>query len=116
MKCSLIVVMEEIKMEHGIDTLVIERSNDTDIEEQKPLSEEGNLLDLQVTGIKKENIDHSYDIKSEMTFSETPAPISFPFLKNEVEDKAYQLIKLKEEVKLEVTAEEDEVLTEGFTM
>ncbi|KAJ4425667.1 hypothetical protein ANN_27863 [Periplaneta americana] len=81
-------VMEEIKMEREIDPLAIERSNNTDIEEQKPLSEEGNLLDLQVTGIKRENMDYSNDIKTEMTFDETPVSSSFLFVKTEVEVSA----------------------------
>ncbi|XP_069673253.1 uncharacterized protein [Periplaneta americana] len=105
--------MEEIKMEREIDPLAIERSNNTDIEEQKPLSEEGNLLDLQVTGIKRENMDYSNDIKTEMTFDETPVSSSFLFVKTEVEEETCEFNKVEEEVKLEVTAEEDEVFTEG---
>ncbi|XP_069671946.1 uncharacterized protein [Periplaneta americana] len=151
--------MAVIKMECEIDPLAIERSNNTDIEEQKPLSEEGNVLDLQVTGIKMECVDHNYDIKTEMTFDETslltdfpvvkseagegnvldlhvaeietecmdqnhdlksemtfeepPVPINFSIMKSEVGEEACEMNKMQEEVKLEVTAEEDEIFTEG---
>ncbi|XP_069673125.1 uncharacterized protein PF3D7_1120000-like isoform X3 [Periplaneta americana] len=154
--------MEVIKMEREIDPLALERSNNTDIEEQKPLSGEGNVLALQVTGIKRECLDRSYDVqtemtfdetplrvdfpvvkseveeenvldlqmtqlkseyvdkscdlKSEVTFDETPVPIDFPIVKSEIEEEARELNKVKEEVKLEVTEDEDEVFTErnGF--
>ncbi|XP_069672997.1 uncharacterized protein [Periplaneta americana] len=136
-------------MEHEIDPLAVERSNNTDIEEQKPLPEEGNLLDLQVAGIKTECMDHSYDVKTETTVNETPVPTDFPILKSEDQeenvlylhmiqiktecmDKSCDLkseetfdetpvpydfpivkCEVQEEVTLEVTAEEDEVLTDG---
>ncbi|XP_069669583.1 uncharacterized protein [Periplaneta americana] len=103
--------MDVIKMEHGSDPLGIQTSGISDIEEKKPLSEEVNLLDLNVTKIKTESIDHRYDIKSEIVFEETAVPIEFPMLKSEVEEEFCELDQVKE-VKLEVTAEENEVLTE----
>ncbi|XP_069669282.1 uncharacterized protein [Periplaneta americana] len=109
-----IVVMNVIKMEPGSDPLGIETSGITDIEEKKPLSEEGNLSDLDVSKIKTECIDHRYNVKSEMTFEETAAPIAFPVLKSEAEEEFCELDQVKEEVKLEVTAEENEVLTESM--
>ncbi|XP_069672298.1 uncharacterized protein [Periplaneta americana] len=156
--------MDMIQMEYELDPLAIERSDNTDTEEQKPLSEEGNILDLHVTGVKTECMDHSYDVKTEMTFFESlvpmdfhvvkseveesalheeenelhldmteikmecidksydlkseitfdeiPVPIGFPIMKSEVQE-ARELNKVEEEVRLEVTAEEDEVFTEG---
>ncbi|XP_069669526.1 uncharacterized protein [Periplaneta americana] len=97
--------MDVVKMEGEIDPLAIEGSNDPDTEQQKPLSEEGNVLDLQVTGIKTECVDHSYDVKTEMAFVETPMSMDFLVMKNEVEEEA---------VKLELIAEEDEAFTEGI--
>ncbi|XP_069673268.1 uncharacterized protein [Periplaneta americana] len=97
--------MDVIKMEREIDPLAIE--------EEKTLSEKGNILDLQLTGIKAECVDHSYDVKTDMTFDETPVPVDFLFMKSEVGEEAREINKVEEEVKLEVTAEEDEVLTEG---
>ncbi|KAJ4425698.1 hypothetical protein ANN_27894 [Periplaneta americana] len=84
-------MMDVIKMEHEIDPLAIERRNNTDIEEQKPLSEERNVLDLQVTGIKTECMDHSYDVKTEMTFDETPVPVHFVVVKSELKCDYYCL-------------------------
>ncbi|XP_069669497.1 uncharacterized protein [Periplaneta americana] len=78
--------MDMIKVECEIDPLAIEDSNHTDVEEQKPLSEEGNVLDLQVTGIKTECVDHSYDVKTEKTVDETAVLIDFPVVKSEVEE------------------------------
>ncbi|XP_069670109.1 uncharacterized protein [Periplaneta americana] len=81
---SFSAVMDVIKMEREIDPLALERSNNTDIEEEKP--QEGNVLDLKVTGIKTECVDDSYDVKSEMTFDKTDVPIDFVFVKSEVEE------------------------------
>ncbi|KAJ4425883.1 hypothetical protein ANN_27509 [Periplaneta americana] len=74
--------------------------------------QEGNLLDLDVTKIKTECIEHRYDIKSEIVFEESAVPIDFPMLKSEAEEEFCELDQVKE-VKLEVTAEENEVLTES---
>ncbi|XP_069672080.1 uncharacterized protein [Periplaneta americana] len=156
-------MMDVFKMEREIGSLAIGRSNNTDVskEEEKPLSEKGNILDLQVTGINTECMDHtyaiknemafgktpvpidfmvmksgaeeeneldlhmteiklecidkSYDLKSEITFDETPVPIDYPIMKNEVEAEEREINKVEEEFKLEVTAEEDEVLTERWS-
>ncbi|XP_069671072.1 uncharacterized protein [Periplaneta americana] len=112
MKVSLLFfVMDVIKMEPGSDPLGIQTSGIADIEEKKPLSEERNLLDLDVTKIKTECIDHGYDVKSEVTFEEIAVPIDFDIMKSEAEEEFCELDQVKE-VKLEVTAEENEVLTE----
>ncbi|XP_069671060.1 zinc finger protein 235-like isoform X2 [Periplaneta americana] len=75
-----------------------------------PLPEE-NLLDLHVTEIKTECMDHEYEVKSEMTFEETALSVDFSIVKNEAEEEFCDLDRVKQEVKLEVTAEENEVLT-----
>ncbi|XP_069669611.1 uncharacterized protein [Periplaneta americana] len=132
--------MDVIKMEPDIDPLPIPPS---DTEEKKLLSQEGNVLDqhvteikteckddlisemtfdeveeenvsdLHMTEIKMECMDHSYELKSEMTFDETPVAVGFPEVKSQVEE-AREFDHLEEEVKLEGATEEDEVSTEGI--
>ncbi|XP_069690443.1 uncharacterized protein [Periplaneta americana] len=79
--------MDVIKMEREIDPLAIEGNNNTDTEELKTLSEEGNRLDLLMTGIKTECMDHNYDVKTEMTFDKSLVSSNFPVLKSEVEEE-----------------------------
>ncbi|XP_069669586.1 uncharacterized protein [Periplaneta americana] len=105
--------MDVIKMEPGSDPLGIQTSGIAEIEEKKPLSEEGNLLDLDVTKIKTECIDHRYDMKSEIVFQESIVTVDFPMLKSEAVEQFCELDQVKEEIKLEVIAEENEVLTES---
>ncbi|KAJ4425929.1 hypothetical protein ANN_27555 [Periplaneta americana] len=76
--------------------------------------DEGNVLDLHMIGVKTECMDHSYDRESETTFEECPVPIHFPIIKSETEDKALNINKEQDEAKLQVTAEENEVFTEGL--
>ncbi|XP_069671005.1 uncharacterized protein [Periplaneta americana] len=145
--------MDVVKMEPEVDPLAIGININSDINEQKILCQVGNVLHLQVTGIKTECMDHSYGLNSEMAFDETPVPINFPVMKSEVEvstvyeegdvlyhrmtqikmecmDNSYEMtfdetpvpidfpiVKYEAEeqaceIKLEVTAEEDEVLTQ----
>ncbi|KAJ4425919.1 hypothetical protein ANN_27545 [Periplaneta americana] len=78
------VVMDVIKIESEIDPLALERSNNTDVVEQNSLSQEGNSLDLHMTKIKTECMDHSYDLKSEVTFEETSVPFDFAIVKSEI--------------------------------
>ncbi|XP_069670889.1 uncharacterized protein [Periplaneta americana] len=89
----------------------IQTNGNIDAEEKKPLSEEGNSIDLHVTEIKTECMDHSYDMKSEI-FEETPVPIVFPIVKKESEEHCYKLDQVEKDVKLDAAAKEDEVLTE----
>ncbi|XP_069690459.1 uncharacterized protein [Periplaneta americana] len=143
------VVMDVFKMEREIDPLAIERSNNTDVEEQKYLSEdgiktdyglksemafdetlvpidfpvvksevevsavyeEGNVLDLHVTEIKLECMDPTYDLKSEMTFEESPMPVDFPIVKRQAEEEQSDLDTVNEDPRVKVAAE-DEIFTE----
>ncbi|XP_069684419.1 uncharacterized protein [Periplaneta americana] len=104
-----IVVMDMIKTEPEVDPLAIQTSDNTDLEEKKPFSEEVNLLNLQSTEMKKEYVDHSYDLTSN-----TRVPINFAFVNCEPEEESCDLNTVQEELKIEVTAEQDEVLTERF--
>ncbi|XP_069669606.1 uncharacterized protein [Periplaneta americana] len=105
--------MDIIKMEPECDPLAVQASN-ADIEENKLLSEEGNLLDLDVTKIKTESIDHRYDVKSEIQFEETSASVDFPIVKSEAEEEFCEVDQVKGEIKLEVTTEENDVLPVSY--
>ncbi|XP_069671066.1 gastrula zinc finger protein XlCGF17.1-like isoform X8 [Periplaneta americana] len=107
--------MDVIKIEPGCDPLAAMTSDNSDVQEKKTLSEEGNLLDLDVTKIKTECVDHRYDIKSEIVFEESAVPIDFPMLKSEAEEEFCELNQVKK-VKLEVTAEENEILAQSVAV
>ncbi|XP_069673289.1 uncharacterized protein [Periplaneta americana] len=109
MKCFLRVTMDVIKEEPEIDPLAIQ-SND----EKKPLSEEGNLLALHLAGIKTECVDHSYDPTSETKVEQTALPNNFVTTKCKAEEELCDLDTVKDELKLEVTTEENEILTDSF--
>ncbi|XP_069671042.1 gastrula zinc finger protein XlCGF17.1-like isoform X2 [Periplaneta americana] len=107
--------MDVIKMEPEFDPLAIQKFDNTEIEKKKPFSEEGNLLHQHVTEIKTESKVHNItDPKSEMTFGETPVPIEISIVKSEVTEEASGADQVDEEFKWEVTAEENEVLTESI--
>ncbi|XP_069669503.1 uncharacterized protein [Periplaneta americana] len=77
--------MDVIKMEPEVDPLAIQTSENTDIEEKKPISEEGNLLDLHMAGIKTECVDHSWDVTLETEVEETIVPTNFVTAKYKAE-------------------------------
>ncbi|XP_069673366.1 uncharacterized protein [Periplaneta americana] len=112
------VVMEVIKEEPEVDPLAIQWNDNTDTDEKKLLSEEGNLLDLHETEIKTECIDRSCKLESDITFEETPVSIHFPIVKSEAEwsevnkEELSEQVEVEEEVKLEVAADGNEVLSE----
>ncbi|XP_069670353.1 THAP domain-containing protein 2-like isoform X10 [Periplaneta americana] len=107
------VVMDLIKMEPKVDPLAIETSNHTDVEKKVPLLEDINLVSLCPTQIKTECEDFSSDLTSDMTFEETAVPINFQMVKCEAVEESYELDTVKEELKLEVTAEENEEFPES---
>ncbi|XP_069670830.1 uncharacterized protein [Periplaneta americana] len=107
--------MEIIKMEQNVDPLTSQVSHNTGAEDLKPLLEEENLLDLHVTRIKEECVDHSYDPTSDMKFEEITIPCNFPMVKCEIEEKPYDVDTVKEEVKPEeLVTDEDGIFTESF--
>ncbi|XP_069670351.1 THAP domain-containing protein 3-like isoform X9 [Periplaneta americana] len=108
------VVMDLIKMEPKVDPLAIETSNHTDVEKKVPLLEDINLVSLCPTQIKTECEDFSSDLTSDMTFEETAVPINFQMVKCEAVEESYELDTVKEELKLEVTAEENEEFPESY--
>ncbi|XP_069671048.1 uncharacterized protein [Periplaneta americana] len=104
--------MDVIKMEPECDPLAIQTSGIADIEDKKPSSEGGNLIHLHVAEIKMECMDDRYEVKSEMPLAETAVAFDLPIVKSEAEEVFCGLDQVKEEVKLEVTAEENEILAE----
>ncbi|XP_069669449.1 zinc finger protein 665-like [Periplaneta americana] len=102
--------MDVIKIEPDINPLPMQSS---DTEEMKPLSEEGKSSDLHATRIKEERVAESYDHTSEIKFEEILLPNNFPVVKCEVEEELCDVDTVKDELKLEVTAEENEILPDS---
>ncbi|XP_069670287.1 zinc finger protein 664-like isoform X4 [Periplaneta americana] len=115
MKCFLRVEMDLIKKEPEVDPLHLQaHSNTCEIEENKASSEEGKVSRLEVTGMKAECMDHSYEIKSEIKVEDTPLPTSVVFVKSEVDEDMFDVDRVQQEQKVEVSSEEDEVFPESF--
>ncbi|XP_069671196.1 uncharacterized protein [Periplaneta americana] len=74
--------------------------------------EERNLLDHHVTGIKEEYVNQSHDLVSEVKCEKDPVAISFPVVKREREEEQSDSDTANEDPRVEVTAEDNEVLTE----
>ncbi|XP_069669849.1 THAP domain-containing protein 3-like isoform X4 [Periplaneta americana] len=108
--------MDVIKKEPEVDPLAIQWSDETDTDEKKPLSEQVNLLDLHVAGIKTECVDHSYDLKSDFRVEGTPVPTNFVTTKCKAEEELCDLDTVKEELKLELKAEDSEILTDRLQL
>ncbi|XP_069669266.1 uncharacterized protein [Periplaneta americana] len=102
--------MDLIVMEPEEDSLDLQHDNTYKIEDNKGSSEEGDLSHLEVTGMK---VDHSYEIKSEIKVEDTPVPTSFAFVKCEVDEHLFDMDRVQQEQKMEVSSEDDEVLTES---
>ncbi|XP_069670072.1 uncharacterized protein [Periplaneta americana] len=103
--------MDVIKMEPDADPLGLEPQDDTyEIGDNNSLSEEGNLSHLEVTGMKTECVDHSWDLKSEIKVEDSP--VGLTTVKPEVDDDLFDVDRVQQEQKVEVSSEEDEVLTE----
>ncbi|XP_069669756.1 uncharacterized protein [Periplaneta americana] len=120
-------VMDLIKIEPEVDPLDLQPHDNTlEREDNNALSEERNVSNLQVGGIKTECVDHSFT--SDINVEDTPVPFSFAFVKCEVEDTPVDISspELKSEVdedffdvdsdqqeqKVEVSSEENEVFSE----
>ncbi|XP_069672590.1 uncharacterized protein [Periplaneta americana] len=92
---------------------LVPHENTSRMEENKASSEEGNLSHLEVSCVKTECVDQSYNIKSEIkvedTKDTTPLPIGFPMVKSEVYKDLFDLDRLQQEQKVDVSSE---VLTE----
>ncbi|XP_069672970.1 zinc finger protein ZFP2-like isoform X1 [Periplaneta americana] len=105
--------MDVVKKEPEVDPLAIQCSDNIYTDEKKPLSEEGNLSHLEVTGMKTECVDHSYVIKSEIKVEDTtPVPVSLPMVESDVDEDLFDVDRVQWEQKVEVSPEEHEVLSE----
>ncbi|XP_069670706.1 uncharacterized protein [Periplaneta americana] len=102
--------MDAIKIKMEEDPLNIEAIDNTSIEDTKPLPEDGNMFGQDVTGIKTESVDDSYD----PTLEEAQEPINVCAVKYEAEEQSFDLVTVKEEVNVGTEPEEDEVLTDSF--
>ncbi|XP_069704642.1 uncharacterized protein [Periplaneta americana] len=80
------VVMDVVKLEPLIDPLALRTSDNIDLEENIPLCEEVNSLNLCSTEIKVESENHNNDMTSGIKFEEIPAPVNFPMVKHEAEE------------------------------
>ncbi|XP_069669272.1 zinc finger protein 239-like isoform X2 [Periplaneta americana] len=78
------------------------------------MEEEWHLSHLEVTGMKKECLNHSYAMKTEIKIEDTPVPISFPTLKTEVDEDLLDVDRVQQAQIVGVTSEEDEVLTDSI--
>ncbi|KAJ4425813.1 hypothetical protein ANN_27439 [Periplaneta americana] len=101
----LSIVMDEIKMEPGVDPLELQPHDNTwKIEENNILSEQGTLLNLQAMGMKTESCFDTSWIKIE----------DQPVMKCEGEEYSFDLERVQQEQKMEMSTEEDEVVTESI--
>ncbi|KAJ4425948.1 hypothetical protein ANN_27574 [Periplaneta americana] len=99
--------MDVIKKELEVDPLAIHWSDNTDTDEKKPLPEEGNILDLHVAGIKTECYN--------LTLEETAVPSNVVTTKCKVEEELSDLHTVKDELKVELTVEENEILPHSIS-
>ncbi|XP_069669256.1 uncharacterized protein [Periplaneta americana] len=104
--------MDLIKMECEVDPFDLLYDNTYKLEENKSSSEEGNSSHLEVTEMKIECVEHSYEIKSEIKVDNTPMPTSLAFVNCEIDEDLLDVDRVEQEEKLEISSEEDEVLTE----
>ncbi|XP_069671539.1 zinc finger protein 675-like isoform X2 [Periplaneta americana] len=105
------VVMDVIKTEPGVDPLTVQSSDDP-VKEEANAVKEGNLLDVHVTRIKEECVEDSYNHTSEIKFEEIILPNNFPVVKCEAQKDLFDVDRLQQEQKAEVSSEEDEEFPE----
>ncbi|XP_069670755.1 uncharacterized protein [Periplaneta americana] len=109
--------MDLIKIEYELDTLDLQAHDDTcEIEDRKASSEERSLSHLEVTAMKTECVDQSYEIKSEIKVQDTLVPATFPFVKCEVDEDLFDVDGVQQEQKVQVSSEEDKVFPESPMM
>ncbi|XP_069669364.1 uncharacterized protein [Periplaneta americana] len=104
--------MDVTNMEPEVDPLAVQMSDNTNVEEKKPLSEEGNLFSEHMIRIKEECVDQSYDITSDMKVEETQMPVNFHFVKCEPQEQSCSLDTVDGELILKGMSSPDAMLTE----
>ncbi|XP_069704647.1 uncharacterized protein [Periplaneta americana] len=102
--------MNAINMEPKVDPLAIQRSDNTDLEEKKDVK----LMNLHLTEMKTECEEDNYELVPEIKFEDNPVAIVYPMVKCEAEGELDDLGTVKDELRPEVTAEENESFMESF--
>ncbi|XP_069670364.1 zinc finger protein 234-like isoform X2 [Periplaneta americana] len=113
--------MNEIKMEAEVDPLSLEsQDNKYKIKENMALLEVGKLPHLQVVDIKTECVDHSYDFTSEIKVEDfrmvksevedTSESVIYPVVKYEVDENLFDMDRVQQEEKVEISSNEDDIL------
>ncbi|XP_069670439.1 oocyte zinc finger protein XlCOF6.1-like isoform X3 [Periplaneta americana] len=107
--------MDWIKMEPEVDPLGLQPHDNTyKTEENKDSLKEDNSSEQHTTKVKTDYMDDTYKFSSEIKVEEGRVPFNSSGVKCEAEEDSFDLDRVKEEVKVEVPAEEVEVLTEGI--
>ncbi|KAJ4425821.1 hypothetical protein ANN_27447 [Periplaneta americana] len=120
------VVMNGIKMEAEVDPLSLEsQDNKYKIKENMALLEVGKLPYLQVVDIKTECVDHSYDFTSEIKVEDshmvkcevedTAEPVIYPVVKYEIDENLFDMDRVQQEEKVEISSNDDDILLERNT-
>ncbi|XP_069669466.1 zinc finger protein 665-like [Periplaneta americana] len=90
--------MDVIKTEPEVDPLDLETSDNTDMDNNKPSTEEGNSLDVHVAEIKTECTEDSYDHTPEIKDEEeTTLPTTFVMVKCEAEEESCDVDTVEQE-------------------
>ncbi|XP_069670867.1 uncharacterized protein [Periplaneta americana] len=123
--------MDLIEMKPDVDPLDLQEHDNTyEIGENKASSEiggtalstkliniklpkEGTSSHLKVTWIKTEYVNDGYDVKREIKVEDSPEPTSFAFMTSEVDEDFFDVDRVQQEQKVEVSSEEGEVFPES---
>ncbi|XP_069670967.1 zinc finger MYM-type protein 1-like isoform X2 [Periplaneta americana] len=79
------VVIHVTKAELEVDSLTVQLTDNSEMEERERLLEEKNSLDLHVTGIKEECAGDSYDCTLEVKSEDTPVSINSAEASNSID-------------------------------
>ncbi|XP_069669440.1 uncharacterized protein [Periplaneta americana] len=88
------VMMDVIKIEHEVDPLATQSNDNTDAQEKKPLPEEVDLLNLDLTEIKTECKDNAHDVISEIKVEEVGVSLTSPMVNCEAEGSTAVFVSL----------------------
>ncbi|XP_069682590.1 uncharacterized protein [Periplaneta americana] len=105
------VVMDVIKTEPEVDPLAIQSIDDVDIGEPEMSLDESNLLPPHVSWTKVDGMNSSSDLEWEVKMEDTPVLNAFPVVKCEPEAEPFEMVIVKQEINLEDTTAESEVIT-----
>ncbi|XP_069670477.1 uncharacterized protein [Periplaneta americana] len=106
------VEMDAIKTEPDFDPLAIEAGDNVHTEEKKLLLQDGNLLHQHFIWINSDHVDHTHDVTSELKVEENQISPDLCTVKCEPKEEFCDVTSVKEELKLEETAEENGIFPE----